>query len=394
MILHNSGSMTMTTYLQFTVNQADFAHAVAGVRGATDAKSTMPVLGNVLIQARKGEIVIAGTDLVRTARRVVQDEDAKIEAPGEITVPAKTLHEALGVLPDGPVTLIVDEGEDKTLRTTLRAGRARLSIPSLPAKDFPKLPIIPPGIEAQSDPILRQTLALCAPFATTDESRVHMHGIGIHDGIMAATDGHCAIFVRYQGAFKDAHVPPSFPSMIPSQGTCEFVATGKHLFVRTDEGVSSVVVNDGMTGSSCPAMILVEEYLDKDQAGYSWLKVKSANMIEALNLCQVGGQDSSTPSVHIAVKDSLLTMHNDGADASVDIDPPANKHKFTNKGAACASILCAIKILIKIFKAMPDEPEIGLPTGVLSPILVRVQTQIDGVSVTSIMAVAMPMGQS
>ena len=71
----------------------------------------------------------------------------------------------------------------------------------------------------------------------------------------------------------------------------------------------------------------------------------------------------------------------------------AVKHAFTNKNVACPSILCAIKILIKIFKAMPDGPEIGLPTDVLSPILVRVRSEIEGKSMTSIMAVAMPMGQ-
>jgi len=90
----------------------------------------MPFLANVLLAARENRLSITGTDL---EVELVATNAVTVQQPGEITVPGRKLLEIFRSLPEKTPVALSTEGE----RVTLRAGRGRFTLSSLPAAEFP-----------------------------------------------------------------------------------------------------------------------------------------------------------------------------------------------------------------------------------------------------------------
>ena len=90
----------------------------------------MPVLANVLLSARDNRLAITGTDL---EVELVAATKVGLEQPGDITVPGRKLLDIFRALPDGVSITLSTEGE----RVSVRAGRSRFTLSSLPAAEFP-----------------------------------------------------------------------------------------------------------------------------------------------------------------------------------------------------------------------------------------------------------------
>lgn len=388
--------MTLTQLLHIIVPRSALAQAVSTAKSATDAKSTMPILGNVLIQARDGKVVVAATDLVKTERRILPTEGIDIRSEGEITIPAKALHQILNTFKDETVTLVVEKTEaEGGLRVGLRAGRSRLTLPAIVAKDFPRLPVISPRATPKTDPLLRPLLSLCVPFASTDETRTALNGVSIKDGVMGASDGHSAIMVQYRGAVDQCMVPISFVGMIPGGGEVEFLCESEHLFLRDEKGVASVQLKT--PGGSDAIASLVSLYMGQDLPGYTWIKVDAAALGTHVDLCQIVDSESKTPSCSFLVGDGgkTLTVKNESYEGSVDVTSGAEDlatHKFTWGEKVHGKISASCKNVLRALRAFEDrDMEMGLPGGATDAIVFRVQSEIEGKTVVSLLVVVMPM---
>ena len=388
--------MTPTQLLHITVPRSALAQAVSTAKGATDAKSTMPILGNVLVQARDGKVVVAATDLIKTERRILPTDVIDIKAEGEITIPAKALHQILNTFKDEVVTLAVEKAESEGgLRVSLRAGRSRLTLPAIVAKDFPRLPVISPKATPKTDPILRPLLSLCVPFASTDETRAALNGVSIKDGVMGASDGHSAIMVQYRGALDQCMVPIPFVGMIPGGSEVEFLCESEHLFLRYAQGVASVQLKT--PGGSDAIAGLVTLYLGRDLPGYTWIKVDAAALSTHVDLCQIVDGEAKTPSCSFHVGDGgkTLTVKNESYEGSVDVASGSQdlaSHKFTHGGKAHGKIAASCKNVLRALRAFEDrDMELGLPGGATDAIVLRVQSEIEGKTVVSLMVVVMPL---
>ncbi|HWX95876.1 MAG TPA: DNA polymerase III subunit beta, partial [Solirubrobacteraceae bacterium] len=100
------------------------------VIGVVERRQTMPVLANVLLAARDGRISITGTDL---EVELVAASQANVSQAGDITVPGRKLLDIFRSLPEKTSVALSTEGE----RVSLRAGRSRFTLSSLPASEFP-----------------------------------------------------------------------------------------------------------------------------------------------------------------------------------------------------------------------------------------------------------------
>ena len=387
--------MTPTQLLHITVPRSALAQAVSTAKSATDAKSTMPILGNVLVQARDGKVVVAATDLIKTERRILPTEGIDIKSEGEITIPAKALHQILSTFTDEVVTMAVEKVEADGLRVSLRAGRSRLTLPAIAAKDFPRLPVISSKATPKTDPILRPLLSLCVPFASTDETRTALNGVSIKDGVMGASDGHSAIMVQYRGAVGACMVPIPFVGMIPSGSEVEFLCESEHLFLRDAQGVASVQIKT--PGGSDAIAGLVTLYLGRDLPGYTWIKVDAAALSTHVDLCQIVDGEAKTPSCSFQVGDGgkTLTVKNESYEGSVDVASGSQdlaSHKFTHGGKAHGKIAASCKNVLRALRAFEDrDMELGLPGGATDAIVLRVQSEIEGKTVVSLMVVVMPL---
>ncbi|QQG40737.1 MAG: DNA polymerase III subunit beta [Candidatus Levyibacteriota bacterium] len=98
---------------------------------AISSRTQLPVLQNMLLQARNGKLQISGTDLEIGITVYIT---ANIEEEGEVTIPAKSFLELVNTLPLEKVTL---ETKDQTLIIVTKNTKSVFQ--TITADEFPKL---------------------------------------------------------------------------------------------------------------------------------------------------------------------------------------------------------------------------------------------------------------
>jgi len=102
--------------------------------GVVERRQTLPVLANLLLVAENGTLTLSGTDLeVEIQASVVDGVDIKAE--GRATLPARKLVDIWRSLPEGASVSISVDGT----KSTVRSGRSRFTLATLPAADFPSV---------------------------------------------------------------------------------------------------------------------------------------------------------------------------------------------------------------------------------------------------------------
>jgi DNA polymerase-3 subunit beta len=105
------------------------------VQGVVERRNTMPILSNILIEAKQDGTEIVATDLEIGMRGLYK---ATVQKPGSITVSARKLYEIIKELPGGDIELT--SGDNNW--TTIQAGRSQFKVVGLPSTDYPALPAI------------------------------------------------------------------------------------------------------------------------------------------------------------------------------------------------------------------------------------------------------------
>ena len=158
------------------------------VIGAVERRQTLPILTNVLVSARERELTLTTTDLeMELSVRV----ELQVETPGETTLPARRLHDILRALPDDASVTLSVEGD----KATVRCGRSRFTLITLPAGDFPTLEDLPfEGDIRLPQGILRSLIERTHFAMAQQDVRYYLNGLLIEtDGKhlrAVATDGH------------------------------------------------------------------------------------------------------------------------------------------------------------------------------------------------------------
>ncbi|HRZ04915.1 MAG TPA: DNA polymerase III subunit beta [Candidatus Competibacteraceae bacterium] len=122
--------------MKLEVKREQLLKPLQSVIGAVERRQTLPILTNVLLVARERDITLTATDLeVELSVRA----ELPAETPGETTLPARRLHDILRALPEDATVTISVEGD----KATVRCGRSRFTLVTLPATDFPTLEDLP-----------------------------------------------------------------------------------------------------------------------------------------------------------------------------------------------------------------------------------------------------------
>ncbi|MBL1293811.1 MAG: DNA polymerase III subunit beta [Thiotrichales bacterium] len=102
------------------------------INGVVERRQTLPILANVLIEVDQGVLTMTATDL---EVEVIAQLGIDGKASGRITLPARKLFDICRSLGDGADISIQVEDE----KATLRSGRSRFVLTTLPADDFPDI---------------------------------------------------------------------------------------------------------------------------------------------------------------------------------------------------------------------------------------------------------------
>lgn len=124
---------TASTTSFASVSCERLSHALSLVMSAVAAKTTLPVLANVLLSVTQQDgaaiMTLTGSNLDLTIKTRLAVDSGDLNA---ITVPAKKLAEVLSTMPAGIVTLSL-----RGTKLTVASGKAKVTLMGLPSEDFP-----------------------------------------------------------------------------------------------------------------------------------------------------------------------------------------------------------------------------------------------------------------
>jgi DNA polymerase-3 subunit beta len=148
----------------------------------------MPILSNVLLVARNGQLAVTATDL---EVELVAEAEVAVEAGGEITVSGRKLLDICRALPDGSDVDISVSGE----KLVVRSGRSKFSLATLPAAEFPTVEDIKAGQTITVDRTVLSRLIEKTHFSMAQQDvRYYLNGMLLETGGQhlraVATDGH------------------------------------------------------------------------------------------------------------------------------------------------------------------------------------------------------------
>ncbi len=159
------------------------------VSGIVERRHTLPILANVLLEQKDARLYVTATDL---EMQITAHSDLPGKETQAVTVAARKLQDLLRALPDDAVLNVDATGS----KMTVRAGRSRFNLQTLPAADYPRIGVGTDQVQALTLPQrdLRGLLK-SAEFAMAQQDiRYYLNGMLLvidRDTLQAvATDGH------------------------------------------------------------------------------------------------------------------------------------------------------------------------------------------------------------
>ncbi len=194
------------------------------VQGVVEKRNTMPILSNILLEAKPEGAEIVATDLEIGMRGLYK---ATVLKPGGVTVSARKLYEIIKELPEGEIELT--SGDNNW--TTIQAGKSQFKVVGLPSSDYPALPAIDregltPLAGAGLLDLIRKTL-----FAAGDnDARYILNGLLVTLVVtdkktslrLVGTDGHrLAVAEQEVGNASSKTGPQEIKAIIPKKAAHE-----------------------------------------------------------------------------------------------------------------------------------------------------------------------------
>jgi DNA polymerase-3 subunit beta len=180
--------------MKVTVERAELLKSLSHVHRVVERRNTIPILANVLLRAENATLSFKATDL---DLEVIEIVAAEVNPGGVTTVPAHMFYEIVRKLPEGAQIVLEASGDRAVL--SIRAGRSRFTLQTLPESDFPDLAagdLTHKFMVGAAD--LKRLIDKTQFAISTEETRYYLNGIYLHTagagkGLMlraVATDGH------------------------------------------------------------------------------------------------------------------------------------------------------------------------------------------------------------
>lgn len=180
--------------MRLTIERATLLKSLGHVQSVVERRNTIPILSNLRLEATADGLLLNATDMdIDISERV----PAVVAETGATTASAHTLFDIVRKLPDGAQVELSFQPSDSFL--SLRSGRSRFTLASLPVEDFP---LMTGGDFSHSFQVTAADLIALidrTKFAiSTEETRYYLNGIYLHaarsGGVnvlrAVATDGH------------------------------------------------------------------------------------------------------------------------------------------------------------------------------------------------------------
>jgi DNA polymerase-3 subunit beta len=186
--LQNSGKA-----LKFQVNKDVLSDAVSFAVRLLPQRTTLPILGGILIEADANALRLSVFDYEVSAQAEIV---AKVEDPGRVLVSGRLLSEIASKLPNAPVEFATDG-----TKVTVSCGSTKFSLLTMPVDEYPTLPEIPAVSGTITGEAFSNAVGQIATAASKDDVTPVLTGVQIEASektlSFVATD-------RYRVALRDA----------------------------------------------------------------------------------------------------------------------------------------------------------------------------------------------
>jgi DNA polymerase-3 subunit beta len=176
-----------TETMEFSVKKTELQRELELTQGVVERKTTIPILSNLLFEAKGDQVAITATDLELS---ISTSCPAKIKKEGGGTIPAKKLLELVRLLPE-------DELRFKLLDNhwmQIQSGKRNYKLVGMSKENFPAIPAQPHPVAKIPAKILSGLISRTAFAISSEESRYTLNGALLilkpEMAAMVATDSH------------------------------------------------------------------------------------------------------------------------------------------------------------------------------------------------------------
>ena len=240
--------------MKFTISREALLKPLQLVAGVVERRQTLPVLSNILLVAEGNQLSLTGTDLeVEMVGKIELEQEVE---PGSITVPAKKLMDICKSLPDHVDIELTLTGQ----KVTIKGGRSRFTLSTLPASEFPNVEDGPRNLEIPIEQNKLRRLIDRTSFAMAQQDvRYYLNGMLLeldnNQLRTVATDGHrlatCVCAVDQDLSVKQQVIVPrkgilELARLLEDSDTqAQLVIGANHIRVNTGDFIFTSKLVDG-----------------------------------------------------------------------------------------------------------------------------------------------------
>jgi DNA polymerase-3 subunit beta len=173
--------------MEFSVTKSVLLNELNTTQGVVERKTTIPILSNLLVEAKGTQITITATDLELSIRTSCE---AKVKKEGAGTIPAKKLLELVRLLPEGEIKIKLLDNH----WVEIVSDKKKYKLVGMAKENFPGLPAMPHVLVKIAASTLESLINKTKFAISMEESRYTLNGgllILKPDTVaMVATDGH------------------------------------------------------------------------------------------------------------------------------------------------------------------------------------------------------------
>lgn len=233
--------------MKFTIKTDALASAlrIASVGVVMGGRSTLPILGNILIEAKGSQIILSTTNL---DIYVIQKIDAEVKEDGATTAPFTILSQLVGRIQSSKIEIETGSSIESQNALIFKSGEFTGALETLEASEFPPpVPTKGEGVDCEAQDILKP-FSLLAHAMSVDSSRFALMGINIAPkGEFAASDGRrLAFFTGKDFTSESVILPDSFVRSVlkiaPEGEIKVFIGSGHVTIISKDVEITSKLV--------------------------------------------------------------------------------------------------------------------------------------------------------
>ena len=179
--------------MKFKISRTIFFNTLSHLQGIVDKKNSLPILSNILIEAKENQLILTSTDMDIS---IIEKIACSVMEDGATTISSQILYDIVRKIDDeSEIEIISNDGK----LLTLRSDGSRFSLACLPKEDYPIIEQDNSGVDILVNSKILYKLIDKTKFAiSNEETRYFLNGLYFNvtnDGksnivTLVGTDGH------------------------------------------------------------------------------------------------------------------------------------------------------------------------------------------------------------